>query len=178
MRFGGTDRKMIINADQDTMTQISPFKTPPAKAFKLRKPSDSCFADVTGKYIWMHDGVNKTGDICLHRNGDVTHEVGWTGGRWFTLPDGKLCIHFNNIKHIMVPTSDYKHLILIEPDRFPASVATFVERLKVQNETEQDTDEILGEWNWRHDGVNRQGDLIFGPNGKLSSSVWEGTDRW
>ena len=126
--------------------------------------------DVTGKYNWLHDGSTKNGDISLHNNGDVTHECGWSGGHWFLLADGKVSINFNNINHIMMPTNDYKNLILINPLRSPPSVAQYVERLKVHNKTDPDAKFILGKWIWNHDGTNGSGDLTLGPNGKLSST--------
>ena len=134
--------------------------------------------DLTGKYNWLHNGITKNGDISLHNNGDVTHECGWSGGNWYYNPDGKLTIIFNGYHHKMMPTPDLKHLILVSPLRSPPTVAQFVENLKVHNKDDPDAKVILGKWDWNHDGVNKNGDLIFNANGKLSSTAWDATVSW
>ena len=78
----------------------------------------------------------------------------------------------------MMPTPDLQHLILVKPLRSPPSVAQFVEKLKVHNKDDPDAKDVLGKWDWNHDGVNKNGDLVFNSNGKLSSTNFGQTVSW
>ena len=79
----------------------------------------------------------------------------------------------------MMPTPDLQHLILVKPLRSPPTVAQFVEKLKVHNKEDPDAaKDVLGKWDWNHDGVNKNGDLIFNSNGKLGSTAWSATVSW
>ena len=37
---------------------------------------------------------------------------------------------------------------------------------------------ILGKWNWNHDGVSKNGEIILKPDGKLWSSFGGDTGAW
>ena len=70
--------------------------------------------------------------------------------------------------HIMNLSADKKTLVLIEPNRDPASTATKVDEANLNG------NEILGKWNWCHDGKNKNGRIVIKPNGKVWS--WHGGD--
>jgi len=83
-----------------------------------------------GKWTWRHDGANKNGDIILQKNGNLSHDCGWSGGFWKMLDGNMIYMEFNGVKHTMCISEDKQTLVLIQPLRQPITTATFSEALR------------------------------------------------
>ena len=81
--------------------------------------------DITGYWIWRHDGKGNNGDLIIKSDGSVGHTVAWSGGKWKPEPKGGFWISFNGIDHHMYLKEDGKTLVLKTPARNPPSIATF-----------------------------------------------------
>ena len=90
----------------ERMTLMQPFRSPPSTAILMERSDKINMPDVCGKWDWMHDGINKNGDMILHKSGSLSHVCGWSGGHWKYQADGKFFIDFNNVKHVMALTED------------------------------------------------------------------------
>ena len=123
MYFEGTEHFLILTEKYETMILMKPFRSPPSTAQLIEKSGKRIMPDITGKWNWLHDGVNKNGDIILHEGGLVSHIIGWTGGHWFQQADGRVMVEFNNVMHTMAITENKQNLILVNPARNPPTVA-------------------------------------------------------
>ena len=75
----------------------------------------------------------------------------------------------------MILTEDHQHLVVIKPMRNPPSIASFVERLPDHATGYVKGQDIVGRWNWEHDGSRKSGDLILWPGGRLGHLCgWSG----
>ena len=66
--------------------------------------------------------------------------------------------------------------MLISPERQPPSTAVLVERItKIQLEKLAKSGTIAGRWDWKQNGLHRNGDIILWPDGRLSHDCgWTG----
>ena len=76
-----------------------------------------------GEWEWRHDGSVSNGDVIIKEEGELGHRCGWSGGVWRKLSHNMVELKFNGIVHVMVLDPSGNNLILIEPMRYPPSVA-------------------------------------------------------
>ena len=77
-------------------------------------------------------------------------------GRWKIRDDRNVELMFNGIEHVAVLRENYTQMILLKPLQFPPTVATLIE----SDEKIQVAD-ITGNWDWKHDGRHKNGDIII-----------------
>eukprot|EP01084_Bolivina_argentea_P256252 431349_1 len=170
--------KLYHNFPYDLCEELMSFVKPKNSSIHLTK--------YCGHYNWCNDGTNVNGDIILKRNYSVGSNCGWNGITW-NVKYGFIIIHFNGITHWMQSNhnSNDKKLILYYPIRNPPSTAIFIQPLKEIIDTENNDmndDQLMkltekhlyGEWNWCHNGTDKNGNIVFENNGVLSTT----TNRW
>ena len=100
---------------------------PVGKQSESKTPGAPCIENfnIEGHWDWKHDGANVSGHIVLKPGGVLEHENDDSGGYWKFQQNGQVFLEFISVQHKLILSEDKKNLLLIEPFRYPPSVATF-----------------------------------------------------
>jgi len=148
-----------------------------------------------GHWIWKHNGRNQRHNetVILSKNGfakgtgNTTHVRNWTFQRGFILIyfGREPYAHWMKLEDSVEP----KQLTLYYPIRNPKTIATFArplderdamlaENMQTQDYLEMVEGDLLGQWQWCHDGTTVNGNIVLQKEGAVSSTMgWSG-QRW